>query len=267
VVDALTVDRLFQGNCNFSPGINSMQPLTRSIRWHLILVLLSAILLNSCAVSPPEQPEVTPAPAAAQASYPPDLQGAQLYRIDAAASSVHILAYRGGTMARMGHNHVISSTNFSGFIWRGSTLQGSGFNIVVPVNDLIVDDDEARKAEGAEFPLNIDDEARQGTRKNMLSEQVLDGAHFRSITIKSVAMTGTLDAPQVRAALQIKQQTREVTVPVTIEDGGTQLTVRGEFKFLQSDFGIVPFSVGMGTLYVVDSVTIRFDLVGRHAEP
>jgi len=31
------------------------------------------------------------------------------YQVDGAASDVRMLVYRGGTMARLGHNHVLSS--------------------------------------------------------------------------------------------------------------------------------------------------------------
>ncbi|HEY6130827.1 MAG TPA: YceI family protein [Halioglobus sp.] len=237
----------------------------RSTYWQIAAVLAIAILVDSCAVT--RQPVPVPATAAVQATYPSDLQGAQLFRINPTASIVHILVYRGGTMAHMGHNHVISSTSLSGYLWQHASPEGSGFNIVIPVNELIVDDDHTRAEEGAEFPLNVNEEARQGTRSNMLSEVLLDGEHFPFITIKSIRIGGATNALQVTAALQIKQQTREVTVPVAIEVHGHQLAARGEFDIRQSDFGMVPFSVAMGALNVLDTVKIRFDLVASHIEP
>jgi hypothetical protein len=245
--------------------MNNMQGIKHSTRWHLFVLLLSAILLNSCAITPTEKPEAKPT-AAAHATYPTDLHGAQLYRVEAQDSSVHILVYRGGAMAKMGHNHVISAANLGGYIWRKGALDGSGFDLVVPVNELIVDDNAARAAEGAEFPLNVDDSAKQGTKTNMLSETVLDGAHFPAITIKSITMSGALDAPQVTAELRIKNQMHQVMVPVTIKAQGDRLEVRGEFKMLQSDFGITPFTVALGALSVVDSVTIKFALVAKRVE-
>lgn len=233
--------------------------------WHVLRILPLVLVLNSCTVAPPEEAP-RQVPAAVTASFPRDLRGAQLYQIDAHASSVHILVYRGGTLARMGHNHVISTATFSGYIWRGSTPDRSGFDIVVPVHDLIVDDDAARKVEGPDFPLNLSEAAKQGTKTNMLSAALLDGAQFPAITIQSIAITGAVDAPQVKAVLQIKHQSRAVTLPVIVATRDEQLQVRGEFKLLQSDFGITPFSAAMGALVVLDSVTIRFDLRARRVD-
>lgn len=244
-----------------------MQWIHCSNRLQLMLALLGTVLLNACAAPPSGTPDRVAASMAAHASYPAHLHGAQLYRVDAKASSVHVLVYRGGTMARLGHNHVITATKLNGYFWRGNTLDDSGFDIVVPVNELAVDDDAARIAEGADFPLNVDEAAKQATRKNMLSEAVLGGAYFPAITLKSVAMSGAMATPLVTAALRIRDRTREVAVPVTLEARDDQLTVQGEFSLRQSDFGIVPFRVAMGTLFVVDSVTVKFNLVGQHINP
>lgn len=232
----------------------------------LVAVMMSTLFVGSCALAPSEKPQ--PVPAAPQATYPADLRGAQLYRIDAQASSVHILVYRGGAMAKtMGHNHVISAKNLAGYIWRTVALEGSGFSIVVPVNDLNVDDDDARAAEGSEFPANVDDAAKQGTRNNMLGEQLLNAARFPSITIESSSITGAMESAQVLAKIQIKDRTQEVTVPVTTRVGDNRLEVRGEFDIHQSDFGITPLSVAMGALTVQDSVKIRFALFASPIEP
>ena len=70
----------------------------------LVLVLWG---LAGCQTSPPPATgRATPAsrqPAAAMAGLP----GAREYRVDPARSLLQILVYRGGPMARLGHNHVI----------------------------------------------------------------------------------------------------------------------------------------------------------------
>ncbi|MFE8197185.1 hypothetical protein RKT50_24475, partial [Salmonella enterica subsp. enterica serovar 1,4,[5],12:i:-] len=89
------------------------------------------------------------------------------------------------TLARLGHNHVISSTDLQGRIWLGRTLGSSGFDIRVPVETLIVDDNQARLAEGPDFPLNLSEDAKQGTKANMLRETLLDGARYPEVHIQS----------------------------------------------------------------------------------
>ena len=103
---------------------------------------------------------------------------------------------------------------------------------------------------------------RGGTRTNMLRESLLDGERYPLIRIQSLRLQGDSDTPQVQAALRIRDQTREVTVPVQVRAEDGRLEVRGEFALRQSDFGITPLSVAMGALLVVDTVTVKFHLVG-----
>ena len=209
---------------------------------------------------------VPPAPSAPEAAQPPALpsaQAARTYAIDAAASTLHILVYRGGTLARLGHNHVVSSRSLQGSIWRGGALAGSGFDITVPVNDLIVDDSAARAAEGEDFAASVSQEAKEGTKANMLRETLLDGAHFPDIRIVSVSLQGDANSPTVVTAMRIKNQTSEITLPVTLQFTDASLRVKGEFDIKQTDFGITPLSVALGALQVVDTVRIKFELVAR----
>lgn len=209
-----------------------------------------------------ELPLLPPSPSAQTA--PQSLP--QTFRINAAASTLHILVYRGGTLARLGHNHVISSRNISGSLWRGKSLQGSGFAITVPVNALIVDDNDARAAEGEDFPLNVTEEAKQGTKTNMLRETLLDGAHYPDISISCVGLQGDSDTPMAVAALRIKDQTRQVSVPVTVSSVDGRLHVKGTFDIKQTDFGITPLNVALGALLVLDTIKIKFELVAEAHE-
>lgn len=225
----------------------------------LLTAGIALLLLTSCVSRPPTTPSA-PSPVSPPTQPQPQPE-AQRYRFDPAASSVHILVYRGGTLARLGHNHVISAPRFNGYLWRDAKLTRSGFDISVPVNELVVDDDAARAAAGADFPLNVKPEAKQGTRNNMLGTAVLDAAQFPEIRLRSVAVQGEWPTPQVVLAMTLRDQTRELSVPVSIAEGVHGLTIRGEFTLRQSDFGITPFSVAMGALQVVDEVTVRLVLV------
>lgn len=185
------------------------------------------------------------------------------YQIDAAASTLHILVYRGGAMAALGHNHVISTRNLRGSIWRGATLAESGFDIDVPVRDLIVDDSAARAAEGDDFAAAVSTEARDGTRANMLRASMLDGERYPDIHIRAVSVQGEPTAPTVIAAIRIKDQTRQVSMPVRLTIGASTLRAAGTFEIRQTDFGITPLSVALGALQVQDTIRIKFELVAR----
>ena len=225
--------------------------------------MTSVAVLAACALPPQIGParkiDTQPLRVAALRSS----QSAKIYSIDPAASTLHIRVYRGGTLARLGHNHVISSHSISGSIWHGRSLENSGFSITIPVNTLIVDDNQARAAEGEDFPLNVTEDARQGTKANMLRDTLLDGARYPDISIQSINVRGDADAPSVVAAMRIKDQTRQIVLPVTLRATDGLLRVKGEFEIKQTDFGITPLSVALGALLVLDTVKIKFELVAR----
>jgi polyisoprenoid-binding protein YceI len=226
-----------------------------------VAYLLGVTLLVACASPSTDTTLTATPPQSSPPSAAPALAVARHYRIEPANSKLHVLVYRGGTMARLGHNHVVSSRNLSGSVWKGNSLDSSGFDIAVPVNDLVVDDNTARTAEGEDFPLNVSEDAKQSTKANMLRSTLLDGARYPEIRITSVRVEGDAISPMVIAALRIRDQTRQVAVPVTLQTTSTGLQVSGTFEIKQTDFGITPLSIAMGALQVVDTLKIKFVLV------
>lgn len=187
--------------------------------------------------------------------------GAEIYQIDPQASVLHIHVFRGGTFARLGHNHVITSKSVTGRVWMRPQFSDSGFELSFPVADLIVDDPDARRAAGSDFPPEIPAADKDGTRKNMLRKEVLDAENYPKVTVKSAAISGSMQAPRLTASITIKDATRDVVVPASIAVNGGRLTASGEFDIQQTDFGMKPFSVALGALEVQDRLHVRFDLV------
>jgi len=224
----------------------------------MLLLLVGAAAITGCGPrrgEPPPPPP--PTPAAAGVTVP---QGARLYTIDAAASSVTLRVYRAGPLAKLGHNHVITSTQVAGQAWTTGAPAGSGFELRVPVAGLTVDDPAARAAAGPDFPGELPGDAREGTRRNLLRPEVLDGERYPEIVVRAEALAGTWAQPSVTAHVTLKDRTRPVEVPLTITRDATTLAARGAFRVLQSDFGITPFSVGGGAIQVADAVEVAFDI-------
>src|SRR5690606_40801097 len=138
-------------------------------------------VLASCArpIRPPEAlPELAPEPAA-------DTRGAQVYTLDPTASKIHILVYRGGALARLGHNHVVTSRSVTGRAWLHPKFERSGFELTIPVESLIVDDPGDRKAHGEEFPPGVSQKDIEGTKRNMLKADVLDAERYSTISLRA----------------------------------------------------------------------------------
>ncbi|HTE43313.1 MAG TPA: YceI family protein [Steroidobacteraceae bacterium] len=192
-----------------------------------------------------------------------DISGATVYKIDGAASDVHILVYKGGAMARLGHNHVLSSKEVHGALYLQSNLSNSMFELTLPVASLQVDDPAARAREGEDFAAEVPQDARDGTRRNLIRPDVLDLEHYPTISLRSMSVSGTRAAPTLTVRVSLKGTARDVIVPTKMVEAGKQLTVTGEFKIKQTEFGMTPFSVALGALQVLDELRVKFSIVCR----
>jgi polyisoprenoid-binding protein YceI len=178
-------------------------------------------------------------------------------------SLLQILVYRGGAMARLGHNHVIASHHLEGQVHLTEDLTASRFEVRLPVNELTVDEPAMREAAGADFPPGVPQSARDGTRKNLLSDALLDGARYPTLRLRATDVVQAGEGFDVGVEISIRDQVRNVRVPVRLELGDGALMARGEFTLKQSDLGLKPFSVAMGTLVVLDEMRIRFEISAR----
>lgn len=238
--------------------LTQQTPLAAAARGAAVLVALTAILVTGCA---PRRAEPTaPVPSTAPAA-PAIPSGAQVFDVDAARSVVTLRVYRAGPLAKLGHNHVITAGAASGLVWQGREPAGSGFELQVPVNSMVVDDPAARAAAGGGFEGTVPDSAREGTRQNLLRPEVLDGARFQVVTVRCAGLGGTWREPVALADVTLKGVTRRIDVPIAIRHVGGTLEARGAFRLRQSDFGLTPFSVAGGAIQVADEVDLDFVIV------
>lgn len=235
--------------------IQQCLPSGRSGRWLLMLLLSGAL---------PGVAEVPAGDMSPQLSLPrlpaPDLTGADVYDVDPQASSVHVLVYRGGKLARLGHNHVMTVLGLTGRVWISPLTEQSGFELSFPVAQLLVDDPDARRAFGPDFPPTVPDADRAGTRRNMLRPEVLDAARYPTVSVRSLAVIGPVQAPHLTARITIKGVDRDLALTPLVQVNGARLTATGEFDIYQSDFGIRPFTALLGALDVEDRLHVQFSL-------
>ena len=222
------------------------------------LVLLG---LTACQTSPPPAETPVPAPVPAVPTAAP--VGAHEYQVVGEESLLQILVYRGGAMSRLGHNHVIASHHLSGIVLVADDVTQTRFDIGIPVNELTIDEPAMREQAGADFPPGVPQSARDGTRKNMLSEALLDGEKYPEIRLRATDVVAAGEVFDVGVEIKIKDQVRNLRVPVTLDRKDGALTARGEFPLKQSELGFKPFSVAMGTLVVIDEMRIHFEVVAR----
>jgi polyisoprenoid-binding protein YceI len=229
--------------------------------YRVLPLVFLGLALAGCpsAVRPPPVAQPTPS----KPTPAPEVKGATLYTVDPTASDVKIMVYRGGTLSRLGHNHVMTSKTLTGQVSLHPDIAKSSFELSFPVADLIVDDTQARQAAGADFPGEIPQSDRDGTRKNMLRAEVLDGEHFARVQLRSVQVSGSLQSATMVTRITIKDVSHDVTVLVSIATTPAQITATGQFEIKQTDFGIKPFSIALGAVQVLDQLKIQFRIVAE----
>ena len=225
--------------------------------------IAAAMLLGlaSCQTSPPKSEIPTPAPPVTQPGTP--APGSRAFPVVAEESLLQIFVYRGGTMGRMGHNHVIASHHLKGSVFVGSQIEQTRFDISIPVADLAIDEPALREQAGPDFSPSVPQSARDGTRKNLMSAVLLDGANYPEIRLRATDVAATGQHFDVGVEITFKDQVRIVRVPMTVTRSAEVLTASGEFALKQSELGLKPFSVMMGALQVLDDMRVQFSITAR----
>src|SRR4029077_16463703 len=165
-----------------------------------LALLTCAALLTACPapprVSPPAAPQPVPG-VAAHVGTP--------YTIVAGESLLTIRVYKGGAFAAAGHNHVIASHALSGIFYAADAPLQSSFEVHVPLESLSVDEAELRAQAGPDFPPEVPETAREGTRHNMLGPALLDADNDPEIVLSAVRLA---PAQPPQSAVQTRVQAR-----------------------------------------------------------
>ena len=191
-------------------------------------------------------------------------RGGKVYTLDPAQSSVRIYAFRGGRAARLGHNHVLAAPRFTGFFFLPNEGASAGrFDLEFRLDELEIDNPDDRAATGGSFAANVTPAAIAGTREHLLGPENFQADQYPFIRVKSLRIAGEAPKFAVEIQVEIHGRTRTQWVPLDVRGLDGQLAVSGAFVLRQSDFGIVPYSVGGGFLSVQDEVVVEFKLSGR----
>jgi hypothetical protein len=223
-----------------------------------VSALVVAGLLAACA-SP------APRPVDRAASTPADFpdvyyrqaaaRGEPVFAVDPAASLVVIEVRRGGTLAHLGHDHVVASHDVQGYVAPADRRA----DLYLRLDGLVVDERELRAE--ASFDTQPSDEAIAGTRENMLRKLGAEAHPYARIEVRGAEFDATGSRLMVTLALNGIAQTMEI--PTQIAVSAEDVSVTGHMTLAQTSFGITPFSILGGALQVQDQVAIRFRIRAR----
>jgi hypothetical protein len=221
-----------------------------------IAIALALLSLAACAAPRPRPvTRQLPAQAALQS-----LPAAGEYPIDSSGSELRLLVYRGGSLANLGHNHVMVSRTISGFVHIGTAVPASSFSLRVRADSFVVDDAQARQEEGGDFSGVIPHDAKASTRRNMLSAAVLNAAEYPDITLKSASLSGSLNQMYADVEISVAGHSSRLSVPLTLQGDAHRFIAAGSMEMRQTAMGLTPYSLLHGALQVQDAIQLQFKI-------
>ncbi len=230
----------------------------RSKALRVTAALLSAVLAG-CA---PLLRGPALAPAAPPADFPEGYyreaaaQGKPVFQVDSRESLVVIEVRRSGSLARLGHDHVVASHEVGGYV---APDEGRA-DLYVALARMQVDEAALRAAAG--FDTQPAESDIEGTRANML-EKVLDAEKFPFALIQVSGANTMRGDVALKVAITLHGSARTLQVPARIDADAGAMSVTGGFSFDQTDFGITPYSLLGGAIAVKNRVELRFRIRAR----
>jgi polyisoprenoid-binding protein YceI len=159
-----------------------------------------------------------------------------------------------GRAARMGHRLTIAMTRWrAGVTWAGSEPAGAEFVVEV-------DSFEVLRGEGGIKGLSETEKAL--VRSNALKS--LDAGSFPEIRFTAAAIDKAADGYRLTGSLEIRGKSREHVIDLRTEDLGDAWRISTESTVRQTDYGVKPFSLMMGSVRVADDVVVSF--IAVHAK-
>ena len=228
----------------------------RSASRRALVLGAAALLLSACAPQPAERPppeQLQPDGFPEQAYLRAAAEGRPVFQIDPASSIVVIEVRRAGSLARLGHDHVVASHDVHGYVEPDSGRA----DLYITLDRLVVDEPELRKQ--ARFDTEPTTEAIAGTRRNML-ERTLEADRYPYV---AVGVRRAAGAAAADVAIALHGTTRTMHVPLNVQESPETIAANGELALRQTDFGITPLSVAGGAIQVQDEVKLRFDIRAR----
>jgi polyisoprenoid-binding protein YceI len=156
-----------------------------------------------------------------------------------------------GRAARMGHRLTIAMTR-----WQATV----NWDRDEPVSaELVVDVDSFEVLRGEGGVKGLSGPEKAVVRSNALRS--LNAGRFPEIRFTTDTIDKTDNGYRLGGALKIRGKSQEHVIDLRTEDLGDSWRLSAESTVRQSDYGIKPFSLLMGSVQVVDEVAVSFTAV------
>ncbi len=193
-------------------------------------------------------------------------QGDTTFAIDSDNSTLRVYVGRAGPLARMGHNHVVHSNGLTGVINLASDLEESSASFELPLSSFIVDEQSERDRAAADQREGFDTQpgrrAIEGTRRNMMSEDVLNEELFPTISANISTVSVLEEQWRFNIALNISGNTVELELPAEVNVSEGNINVSASFSLQHEDLGLSVFTALGGSLRVAERLDFELEIQG-----
>lgn len=191
-----------------------------------------------------------------------DAGSTQVFEVDSDASWIRVLAWPDGPLKRFGHHHVISHHDITGTVQVAADPLDSRFELALAVAAFEVDNADERALESEEFEGEVPQKDIDGTRRNMLSEDLLNGEAYPKVYVRAESIEGSLENATIITTMTVRNASKTVSVPATIELSDDAFVARGQFEITHEALGLSPFTAMGGALSVRDLLVLKFEISG-----
>ena len=177
------------------------------------------------------------------------------YNIVAGESSLTVFVAKDGALARMAHDHNMGVKGFSGKITIPNNSASAGtLELDVDARSLVILDQISAK-DKAEITNNMNSSVLESAKYPKIT--------FRSTSISNFNQNGNNANLTVNGDLTLHGVTKRIAIPVSVALAGANLRATGQYTLRQTDFGIKPYSVFLGSIKVKNEVVIKFNIVAK----
>jgi polyisoprenoid-binding protein YceI len=171
-----------------------------------------------------------------------------MWTIDASDGELLVHTDVAGPAAKMGHRLTIAMQR-----WRATVTWSDGEPAAAHL-EVDVDSLEVLHGEGGLTPLSGPEKIL--VRSNALRQ--LGAGRFPQICFTADTIDQSQDGYRLAGTLQIRGKTRPQGIALRTEDLGDVWQLSSETVVRQSEFGVKPYSLLMGSLKIADDVTVSF---------
>ena len=184
------------------------------------------------------------------------------FRVDSDVSRLRVLATPDGPLRRFGHYHVVSHHGISGTVSVAANPLESSFALELHVAEFVVDDPALRALEGEDYEKEVPQKDKDGTKANMLGEDLLNGENFPTIQIQSSAIDGAMPDVNIVTTITVLGMKQTVTFPASIELTDDSFVAKGQLEITHGELGLSPFTAMGGAMSVGDLLVLKYEISG-----